>query len=162
MRPATDRVADREKRTAASRPPLKLRRACWRSVPEPQEEFILKKLFGGSRGTLSVATGGSSQVSLRAKEDCQYCRRRFVRRQSARRRSSPQRGSPPRAALILSRGSGPAFPQLISCRRVRGLSDGGPARRKGRPDFGRCARTRGITRDTLRGRGGQGRPGGRP
>jgi hypothetical protein len=69
MRPATDRVADREKQAAASRPPLKLRRACWRSFPEPQEELILKHFFGESGGTLSAATGRSSRRASELKRN---------------------------------------------------------------------------------------------
>src|SRR5215217_1460963 len=70
MRPATDRVANPKMRTAAFRPPFNLRRACWRSFPEPQEDVGPQAL---SRPRAPIP-----------KEEKRRCRRSRDRRQAAK------------------------------------------------------------------------------
>lgn len=55
MRRAGDRVANRKKEAAAAEAAaVPLGRACWRSFPGPQEEFILSPNLGVQRGILSL------------------------------------------------------------------------------------------------------------
>src|SRR5919202_5797547 len=63
MRPARDRVANRQKRTAAFRPPLNLRRACWRSPRaaggrSPSGAFFGQKVRFLKRKSVGAEEGG--------------------------------------------------------------------------------------------------------
>jgi hypothetical protein len=64
MRPASNRVANRKKQAATSRSPLNLRRACWRSFPEPQEEFDPQ---GHSRRMNPIPKEGKSRCRRRVR-----------------------------------------------------------------------------------------------
>jgi hypothetical protein len=86
MRPARGRVANLKKEAAAVWPPLGLRRACWRSFPEPQEDF-----------RPSCAFFGRKRLGLKRKRE--HADEGMGRRYAAKRRSSPQRGPSERAAL---------------------------------------------------------------
>jgi hypothetical protein len=56
MRRERDRVANRKKEAAAAKAAaIPLGRACWRSFPGPQEEFILSPNLGGVLGILRVS-----------------------------------------------------------------------------------------------------------